>query len=76
MQSDRSIANGDGMCIKHCLRLAHGRLSARVTAPPRLFVVDTPAATAIDLGCAYDLAVLTDGRVQPQPVRWRPRSAC
>lgn len=49
---------------QHRLRLAHGRLSARVTAPPRLFVVDTPAATAIDLGCAYDLAVLADGRTR------------
>ncbi len=49
---------------QHRLRLAHGRLSARVTAPPRLFIVDTPAATAIDLGCAYDLAVLPDGRTR------------
>lgn len=49
---------------EHRLRLARGRLSARVTAPPRLFVIDTPAATAIDLGCAYDLEVLADGRTR------------
>lgn len=41
------------------LELARGAISARVTAPPRLFVVDTPAASAVDLGCAYDLS--TDG---------------
>jgi hypothetical protein len=28
-----------------------------VTAPPRLFLVDTAAATAVDLGCAYTLEV-------------------
>lgn len=49
---------------EHRLRLARGRLSARVVAPPRLFVIDTPAATAIDLGCAYDLEVLADGRTR------------
>jgi ferric-dicitrate binding protein FerR (iron transport regulator) len=44
------------------LSLARGSLHAKVTAPPRLFVVDTPAATAIDLGCEYDLRVAPDGR--------------
>jgi ferric-dicitrate binding protein FerR (iron transport regulator) len=44
------------------LSLARGALHAKVTAPPRLFVVDTPAATAIDLGCEYDLRVAPDGR--------------
>jgi len=42
---------------EHRLELAQGRIHAEVTAPPRLFVVDTPAATATDLGCAYDLDV-------------------
>ena len=37
------------------LQLARGTISARVDAPPRLFVVDTPSARAIDLGCAYTL---------------------
>lgn len=45
----------------HHLELARGKLSARVVAPPRLFVVDTPVATAFDLGCAYELAVDADG---------------
>jgi hypothetical protein len=43
------------------MSLARGSLHARVTAPPRLFVVDTPATTAVDLGCEYDLTVAADG---------------
>ena len=46
---------------QHRLSLARGSLHAEVSAPPRLFVVDTPAAQAIDLGCAYDLTVGADG---------------
>jgi hypothetical protein len=46
---------------EHRLALAQGALHARVNAPPRLFVVETPAATAIDLGCEYDLEVGRDG---------------
>jgi hypothetical protein len=42
---------------EHRLELARGKLEALVVAPPRLFVVETPAATAIDLGCAYTIAV-------------------
>lgn len=45
----------------HRLELARGALHAVVTAPPRLFVVDTPAAKAVDLGCAYDLEVDEQG---------------
>lgn len=47
---------------EHRLELARGRISAKVDAPPRLFVVGTPAATAVDLGCAYTLAVDDRGR--------------
>jgi hypothetical protein len=46
---------------EHRLELARGTLHALVYAPPRLFVVDTPAATAVDLGCAYTLVVEEDG---------------
>jgi hypothetical protein len=45
----------------HRLELAHGELSAFIIAPPRLFMVDTPSATAVDLGCAYTLSVDKDG---------------
>ena len=50
----RLSATGPGL---HRLDLERGAISARVNAPPRLFVVGTPAATAVDLGCAYTLAV-------------------
>lgn len=42
---------------EHRLELEHGKLSARIWAPPRLFFVDTPAGVAADLGCAYTLEV-------------------
>ena len=46
----------------HRMELARGKVAARVVAPPRLFMVDTPVATAVDLGCAYELSVDADGR--------------
>jgi FecR-like protein len=48
----------------HRMELARGKLAARVVAPPRLFVIDTPGAAAVDLGCAYELAVEADGRTR------------
>lgn len=42
---------------EHRLLLAEGSLSAKVKAPPRLFLVDTPTGRASDLGCAYTLSV-------------------
>lgn len=42
---------------EHRIALAKGKLSALILAPPRLFIVDTPSATAVDLGCAYTLEV-------------------
>lgn len=47
---------------EHRLELARGRLSAHVVAPPRIFIIDTPAAAAVDLGCAYDMEVDGAGR--------------
>ena len=41
----------------HRLALDRGAIFARVDAPPRLFSVETPAGTAVDLGCAYALEV-------------------
>jgi hypothetical protein len=46
---------------EHRLELAHGKMSARIWAPPRLFFVDTPSAVAADLGCAYTLEVDDNG---------------
>lgn len=46
---------------EHRLELAHGKMSARIWAPPRLFFVNTPAGVAADLGCAYTLEVDDQG---------------
>lgn len=42
---------------QHRLSLERGTLQAQILAPPRLFIVDTPSAMAVDLGCAYKLEV-------------------
>ena len=42
---------------QHRLRLTRGTLHAFILAPPRRFVVETPSAAAVDLGCSYTLAV-------------------
>ncbi|MFY9572981.1 MAG: zf-HC2 domain-containing protein [Blastocatellia bacterium] len=47
---------------EHRIALERGRISAKISAPPRLFFVDTPSAVAIDLGCAYTLEVDDYGR--------------
>ena len=46
---------------EHRISLAQGKMSALIFAPPRLFIVDTPAATAVDLGCSYTLEVDKNG---------------
>ena len=43
------------------LELRQGTIHALIWAPPRQFVVDTPAARAIDLGCQYTLTVDAEG---------------
>ncbi len=47
---------------EHRLALARGVIDAKVDAVPRLFFVETPAGTAIDLGCAYTLATDSLGK--------------
>lgn len=42
---------------EHRLALEKGTLKAKILAPPRLFIVDTPSAVAVDLGCEYTLEV-------------------
>ncbi len=42
---------------EHRLSLTRGKMHASILAPPRLFFIETPAATAIDYGCAYTLEV-------------------
>jgi hypothetical protein len=43
--------------VERALRVERGSIDARVWAPPRFFLVETPAATAVDLGCVYSLDV-------------------
>lgn len=46
---------------EHRLSLELGILHASILAPPRLFIVDTPSASAVDLGCEYTLEVDKNG---------------
>jgi hypothetical protein len=46
---------------EHRLQLAIGEMHAKISAPPRIFFVDTPTAQAVDLGCEYTLEVDDDG---------------
>jgi hypothetical protein len=38
---------------RYRLTLSRGTIDAKIAAPPRLFIVDTPSSTLVDLGCAY-----------------------
>jgi hypothetical protein len=46
---------------EHRLTLERGSFHAIVSAPPRIFIVETPAVRATDLGCAYTLEVDSAG---------------
>ncbi len=46
---------------EHRLHLQKGRIHAMINAPPRLFIVETPSAVAVDQGCEYTLEVDDDG---------------
>jgi hypothetical protein len=61
------------------LRLDQGLVRAQVLAPPRLFLVETASALAVDLGCAYELRVdeagagvldVTEGQVALEARPW------
>jgi hypothetical protein len=47
---------------QHRLALDHGTIHALIWALPTRFVVDTPAAKTVDLGCKYTLSVTEDGQ--------------
>ena len=49
-----------GVTHQH-VRLARGTIRARIAAPPRVFVVETPTGRATDLGCVYTLSVDSTG---------------
>jgi hypothetical protein len=52
---------GQVSASEYRLMLARGTISAEINAPPRLFIVDTPASTVVDLGCEYTMTVGEDG---------------
>jgi hypothetical protein len=41
--------------LEHRFALLRGEIRAKISAPPRLFFVDTASGTAVDLGCEYAL---------------------
>lgn len=43
------------------IRLDRGTIHAQIVAPPYVFLVHTPTAYAMDMGCAYTLHVNDDG---------------
>jgi anti-sigma factor RsiW len=46
---------------EHRLALARGEIRAEISAPPKLFFVDTASGTAVDLGCEYALSTDEEG---------------
>jgi hypothetical protein len=54
----RLLATGSG---HYRLALDRGTVQAAILAAPGQFIVDTPSATATDLGCVYTLHVDDDG---------------
>jgi len=46
---------------RHRLALASGTIHAKTTSLPGVFVIDTPRARAIDLGCEYRLTIAPGG---------------
>ncbi len=46
---------------EHRLALERGTLHANIDAPPRYFLVQTPSALAVDLGCVYTLSTDEQG---------------
>jgi hypothetical protein len=46
---------------KNRFELISGTIHAKTTSPPGIFVVETPRAEAIDLGCEYTLTILPNG---------------
>src|SRR5690349_20551546 len=46
---------------EHRMALDRGTIHALIWAPPAAFVVDTPSAKTVDLGCRYTLRVAPDG---------------
>ncbi len=57
VEPNSRIRLGPTRASEHRLELALGEIKAQISAPPRLFFVDTPTSTVVDLGCAYTMRV-------------------
>lgn len=61
VQQNTSVRLLEARATSHRLALERGMIHAKIDAPPRLFIVETPAGTAIDMGCEYTLHVDSAG---------------
>lgn len=61
LQQNTAVRLLEARVSSHRLALARGMIHAKIDAPPRLFIVETPAGTAIDMGCEYTLHVDSAG---------------
>jgi hypothetical protein len=81
VEPNSRVRLGAARDAEHRIELARGEISARITAPPRLFFVDTPTSTVVDLGCAYTMKVgdAGDGRLRVTlgwaSLEWNGRAA-
>lgn len=64
VEPNARVQLGEVTASQYRLALERGTISATVSAPPRMFIVDTPASPVIDLGCAYTVTVGADGATE------------
>jgi FecR protein len=61
VEPDTRVRMLENSSTRKQLALDHGTIRASIWAPPGEFVVDTPSAVTVDLGCAYTLHVDDSG---------------
>jgi hypothetical protein len=61
VEPDTRVRLGQSRPAEFRIALERGTIAATINAPPRLFIVDTPTSTVVDLGCAYTMHVGEDG---------------
>ena len=64
VEPNARVQLGEVTTSQYRLALERGTISATISAPPRMFIVDTPASPVIDLGCAYTVTVGADGATE------------
>jgi len=64
VEPNARVKLGTAAASQYRLSLERGTISAAISAPPRMFIVDTPASTVVDLGCAYTVTVALDGTME------------